>query len=131
VEKLVPNENQDDSKKKMNIQHYSNNAVRTQQIKDTKVEEIRITRPSKDKEIVPIKSYEDETEKVINSKKNKYLDTDWFKGTQDIRYEIDKITGKVDEEGIDQWYEGIDNLREKIDERLKNREKKKKLKNKV
>jgi len=131
VEKFAPYENQDDSNKKMNIQHYSNNAVRTRQTNDTKVEEIRITRPSKDKQIVPIKTDEDETEKVINSKKNKCLDTDWFQGTEDIRYEIDKITGKVDEEGIDQWYEGIDKLREKIDERLKNREKKKKLKNKV
>ncbi|PNX47467.1 MAG: hypothetical protein BV457_05565 [Thermoplasmata archaeon M9B1D] len=131
VEKWETNENHDDSNKKMNIQHYSNNAVRTRQTNDTKVEEIRITRPSKDKQIVPIKTDGDETEKVINSKKNKCLDTDWFQGTENIRYEIDKITGKVDEKGIDQWYEGIDNLREKIDERLKNREKKKKLKNKV
>ena len=131
VEKWETNENHDDSNKKINIQHYSNNAVRTRQTNDTKVEEIRITRPSKDKQIVPIKTDGDETEKVINSKKNKCLDTDWFQGTEDIRYEIDKITGKVDEKGIDQWYEGIDNLREKIDERLKNREKKKKLKNKV
>ena len=131
VEKFAPYENHDDSNKKMNIQHYSNNAVRTRQTNDTKVEEIRITRSSKDKQIVPIKTDGDETEKVINSKKNKCLDTDWFQGTEDIRYEIDKITGKVDEKGIDQWYEGIDNLREKIDERLKNREKKKKLKNKV
>ena len=131
VEKWTTYENHDDCSKKMNIQHYSNNAVRTRQTNDTKVEEIRITRPIKDKHIVPIKTDGDETEKLINSKKNKCLDTDWFQGTEDIRYEIDKITGKVDEEGIDQWYEGIDNLREKIDERLKNREKKKKLKNKV
>jgi len=125
VEKWVTFENNDDSKTNLNIQHYSNNAVRTKQTKDTKVEEIRITRPSKDKEIIPIETHRGETEKVINSEKSKSLNTDWFKGTEDIRYEIDKITGKVDEEGIDRWYEGIDNLREKIDERLKKRKKEK------
>ena len=99
--------------------------MRTKQTEDLKVEEIRITRPSKDKEIVPIKTKEDETEKVINRKKNQQHDYDWFKGTDDIRYEIDKLTGEVDEEGADKWYEGVDNLKEKIDEKMKKKEKKK------
>jgi hypothetical protein len=100
-------------------------AVRTQPAEDAKVEEIRISRPRKEKEIVPVKSEEDETEKVINRKMNQRRDYDWFEGKEDVRYEIDKLTGEVDEEGLDKWYEGVDNLKEKIDEKVKKKDKKK------
>jgi len=124
VEKWVPNEKNDIYKEKVDIQHYSNKPVRTKPTDYSKVEEIRITRPSKDKEIVPIKTKEDETEKLINRKKNQQRDYDWFEGTDDIRYEIDKLTGEVDEKGVDKWYEGTDSLKEKIDERMKKKIKK-------
>jgi hypothetical protein len=130
VEKWVPDEKYNYSKEKVDIQHYSNEPVRTKPTEDSKVEEIRITRSSKDKEVVPIKTKEDETEKVINRKKTQQRDYDWFEGTDDIRYEIDKLTGEVDEDGVDKWYEGIDNLKEKIDERMKKKEKKKNDENK-
>lgn len=99
--------------------------VRIQPQQDAKVEEIRISKPRKEKEVVTVKSEEDETEKVISRKKIQKRDYDWFEGTDDIRYEIDKLTGEVDEEGVDKWYEGVDDLKDKIDEKVKKKDKKK------
>lgn len=115
-----------ESKEKLDDQSSLKDAVRTQPQQDAKVEEIRISRPRKDKEVVPVESEEDETEKVINRKKIQKRDYDWFEGTDDIRYEIDKLTGEIDEEGVDKWYEGADTLKEKIDEKMKKKDKKKK-----
>jgi uncharacterized membrane protein len=98
--------------------------VRTTPDHDPKVEEIRISRLRKEKQIVPVESEEYETEKVVNKKKLQKHDYDWFEGKDNVRYEIDKLTGKVDENGIDKWYEGIDDLREKIDEKVKKKDKK-------
>ena len=99
--------------------------VRIKSDHDPKVEEIRISRPRKEKEIIAVESEEDETEKVIKNKKLQKRDYDWFEGTEDIRYEIDKLTGEVDEEGLDKWYEGVDSLKDKIDEKVKKKDKKK------
>ena len=99
--------------------------VRIQSVQDPKVEEIRISRPRKEKEVIPVETEEDKMENVINRKKNQTHDYDWFEGTDDIRYEIDKLTGEVDEEGADKWFEGVDNLKEKIDEKVKKKDKKK------
>lgn len=86
-----------------------------------KVEEIRISRPRKDKEVVAVKPAEK------NSKKTKPTVADedkWFEGTDNIRYEIDRLTGEIDEEGKDKWFEGIDDIRAKIDEKVKKKDKK-------
>jgi hypothetical protein len=115
----------DESKEKLDDQSSLKDAVRIKPDQDPKVEEIRISRPRKEKEIVHMESKEDETEKIINRKKIQRRDYDWFEGIDDIRYEIDKLTGEVDEEGLDKWYEGIDALREKIDEKVKKKDKKK------
>jgi hypothetical protein len=93
-------------------------AVRAKSNNSPKVEEIRISRERKEKEIVPIKAEEDKTEKVL-SKRARRQNKDWFKGKDDIRYEIDKITGEIDEEGKDKWFEGVDSIREKIDKKVK------------
>jgi len=101
--------------------------VRSQQKSDSKIEEIRITRPKK--EIIPVKPEKNGEEKIISKNKinkNKY---DWFEGTDDVRYEIDKLTGKIDENGKDKWFEGVDKIKEKIDEKVKNKDKKKDEKN--
>jgi hypothetical protein len=90
-----------------------------------KVEEIRISRPRKEKEIVPINAEEEKVEETIPRKVRRRHEYDWFEGTDDIRYEIDKITGKIDEEGADKWFEGIDDIRAKIDEKVKKKDKKK------
>jgi hypothetical protein len=98
--------------------------VRFNQSQDSKVEEIRISRPHKEKEIVDVKTKEDETEDIVNKKRIQRRDYDWFEGTDEIRYEIDKLTGEVDEEGIDKWFEGVDDLKKKIDEKMKKKKQK-------
>lgn len=90
-----------------------------------KIEEIRISRPRKDKKIVSVKIEKEEARKVIPRKTIRKHDYDWFEGTDDIRYEIDRITGEIDEEGLDKWFEGIDDIRAKIDEKIKKKDKKK------
>ncbi len=92
----------------------------------SKVEEIRITRSKKQKEVVPIKTNEDKTNEILSKKKNQMNnnDHDWFEGTDDVRYEIDKLTGELDENGIDKWFEGIDELKDKIDKKVKKDKKK-------
>ena len=93
--------------------------------KGPKIEEIRINRSNKDKKIVSI-SHEIEkkrkTSPRITTRKHDY---DWFEGTHNIRYEIDKITGMIDEERADKWFEGMDDIRTKIDEKVKKRDKEK------
>ena len=116
----------DKGRKKLDEHHSTiGGTVRIQPQQEAKVEEIRISKPRKEKEIVPVKSEKDETEKVISRKKIQKRDYDWFKGTDDFRYEIDKITGKIDEKGIDKWYEGVESIRDKIDEKVKSKDKKK------
>ena len=111
---------------KFETKSYELKPVRSKITKDAKVEEIRISRPRKQKEVIPVDAKKDETEKVISEKRMKRRDYDWFEGTDDVRYEIDKLTGEIDEEGIDKWFEGVDDLRNKIDEKMKKKDKKKK-----
>lgn len=92
---------------------------------EPKVEEIRISRPRKDKKIISVKTEKEEPRKRIPRKTYKKHDYDWFEGTDDIRYEIDRITGEIDEERLDKWFEGIDDIRAKIDEKLKKKDKEK------
>ena len=54
---------------------------------------------------------------------------DWFIGHDELKYEIDKITGEIDEDGIDKWYEGKDNIKEKIKEKVKQKDKNSREKN--
>jgi len=116
----------DKTKKEIIRESTLNDGVRTKPDQDPKVEEIRISRPRKEKEVVPVDAEEDETEKVIKRKQMQKRDYDWFEGTEDTRYEIDKLTGKIDEDGIDKWYEGVDGLKDKIDEKVKKKDKKNK-----
>jgi len=126
MEKYGTDNNQDTSSNKADSilnQSSSMDAVRVKSKPDSKVEEIRISRRRKEKEVVPIESKEDKMEKII-SKRAQRKNQDWFKGTDDVRYEIDKITGEIDEKGKDKWFEGIDDIREKIDEKVKKDKKK-------
>ena len=109
------------------IDHHSSikTPVRITSNQDSKVEEIRISRHRKEKEIVPVDEKTDQTEKIINRKKMKKHDYDWFEGKDNMRYEIDKITGEIDEQGVDKWYEGVDGLKDKINQKVKNKDKKK------
>ena len=106
-------------------QYYSRDIIRSQPGREAKVEEIRIARSAKEKEIIPVESKEIDTEKIINRRISLKDENEWFKGTKDIRYEIDKLTGEVDEKTIDKWFEGFDDIKDKIDERIKKKDKSK------
>lgn len=104
-------------------EYYSKEIVRAKAEQDPKVEEIRISRPYKEKEIVPVKTEEDKTEKIIDQRISQINDQDWFEGTDEMRYEIEKLTGEIDENGIDKWFEGVDELKEKIDKKMRKKTK--------
>jgi len=87
-----------------------------------KVEEIRISRSRKDRETLSVS--DEEKRNTISRRSGKKTSHDWFEGTDNIRYEIDKMTGEIDEEGKDKWFEGTDNIKSKIDEKLKKKGKK-------
>ena len=53
----------------------------------------------------------------------------WFHGTDDIRFKIDRITGPVDEKGKDKWCDGKGDIEERIDKALSKQSKKKQEKN--
>jgi len=108
---------------KISYQQIPEEKDRVKSNNEAKVEEIRISRPKKTRKIVSVSS--EEKRKLISNKKKIKTSNNWFEGTDDIMYEIDKITGKVDEQGRDKWFEGTDNIRAKIDEKLKMKDKKK------
>ncbi len=113
------------TEKKPESYYYEKDTIRIQPNKESKVEEIRITRPLKEKEVIPVVSKEDKAEKVIKKKEiQKQRNYDWFEGTDDVRYEIDKLTGEVDEEGLDKWFEGVDHHKDKIYKKMKKKDKK-------
>ncbi len=112
------------TEKKPESYYYEKDTIRIQPNKESKVEEIRITRPLKEKEVVPVALEEDEIEKVIKKKEIQKRNYDWFEGTDDFRYEIDKLTGEVDEDGLDKWYEGVDYHKDKINKKMKKKDKK-------
>ena len=95
-----------------------------QAIKDEpRVEEIRIHTSGKKKETACLSTEcEEQPRKAISPKSR---DSEWFKGTDDIKYKIDKITGEIDENGADKWFEGVDNIKSKIDEKVSKKIKKK------
>jgi hypothetical protein len=106
-------------------EYYEKETVRTQPRRESKVEEIRISRPHKEKEVVPVVSEEEKTEKIIKNKEIQKPTDDWFAGTDDFRYEIDRLTGELDEEGLDKWFEGVDHHKNKINKKMKKKDNKK------
>ena len=56
-----------------------------------------------------------------NFKENKKIirNDKWFEGIDDIRYKIDKLTGDISSINENKWFEGKENIRNKIDEKLK------------
>jgi hypothetical protein len=106
--------------------YYEKDNIRIQPIKESKVEEIRITRPKKEKEVIPVQTDEDKTEKIIKKKERQKRGYDWFEGTDDVRYEIDKLTGRIDENGPDKWFEGVDHHKDKISKKMKKKDHKEK-----
>ena len=89
--------------------------------KESRVEEIRIQRPEKKKEIKYV--VEEEAEKVIsNHKKDEY---EWFKGKDHMKYKINELTGEMEEQMEDKWFEGVYDIKSQVDKKLKKSSKKK------
>ncbi|MBN2603820.1 MAG: carboxypeptidase regulatory-like domain-containing protein [Candidatus Thermoplasmatota archaeon] len=88
-----------------------------------KIEEIRITRNKDDKNIVSLSQQKEIKENHLSKKQKmrKYQD-EWFEGTNDIRYEIDRITKQIDDKGKDNWFHGTDDIRKKIDMKIRNKD---------
>jgi hypothetical protein len=120
--KLRKTKGKNKAEKKPESYYYEKDTLRVQPERESKIEEIRITRPKKEKEIVPVTVEEDKTEKIIKKKEIQKRDYDWFEGTDDVRYEIDKITGKIDENGPDKWFEGVDHHKDKINKKMKKKD---------
>ena len=119
--KAIPSKPSEQSRKTAN-QHGSEEKDYAESRQGAKVEEIRISRSRKDRETLSVS--DEEKRNTISSRSGKKTSHDWFEGTDDIRYEIDKMTGEIDEEGKDKWFEGTDNIKSKIDEKLKKKGKK-------
>jgi hypothetical protein len=123
VKKFKRDKKTEKTKGKPESYYYEKDTIRIQPKRESKVEEIRITRPKKEKEVVPVTTKEDKTEKIIKKKELQKRNYDWFEGTEDVRYEIDKLTGKIDEEGLDKWFEGVGHHKDKINKKMKKKEK--------
>lgn len=105
-------------------EYYAKEVVRSKQVEDPKVEEIRISRPYKEKEkIIPVKVSDEKIEAKVDRKLRQIDEKNWFEGTDEIKYEVDKLTGEIDEDGIDKWFEGVDELKEKINKKMKKKTK--------
>jgi hypothetical protein len=91
-------------------------------IKDSKIEEIWITKKTENKIIKPIrknniyKKYSNNLNK--NNKKENFIE-----GLDDIRNKIDKLITTNYEEKEKKWFEGKSNIKLKIDEKLKKKNK--------
>jgi len=104
-------------RKKFELEGFSGPPLRVSQDEDGKVEEIRISRSHKDKDVVDVRSKDKDNEET--NKKRKTSESDWFEGTDELKYEIGKLTGEIDEEGMDKWFEGVEGLKKKVDEKIK------------
>ncbi|MCK5261802.1 MAG: hypothetical protein KAJ44_06450 [Thermoplasmatales archaeon] len=94
--------------------------------KGPRVEEIRIQRPEKKKEtkyVVEKEEVEKVVEKVIPyHKKDEY---EWFKGKDHMKYKINELTGEIEEQKEDKWFEGVYDIKSQVDKKLKKSSKKK------
>jgi hypothetical protein len=91
---------------------------------DSRVEEIRIPVQAK-KRGTTILTEEKEAEQIPEDE-NKHPD-EWFKGQDYMRYKIDELTGKIDQNTDGEWFEGEQDTKYKVDEALKKNLKKKKV----
>ncbi len=112
-----------DEEKKERKQSEPKESIRFQR-KQAKIEEIRITKNQPSKEIIPIHRSKD-TSSASSYHKRKKTDT-YYEGNQALAYTIDKITKSADEIKKDKWFEGTDDIQEKIDRALREKQKKEK-----
>jgi hypothetical protein len=91
---------------------------------ESRVEEIRIPVQAKKKETTILT--EEKADERIPEDENKHSD-EWFKGQDYMRYKIDELTGKIDQNTDGKWFEGEQDTKYKVDEALKKNLKKKKI----
>jgi hypothetical protein len=91
---------------------------------ESRVEEIRIPVQSKKKETTILA--EEKAEEQVTEDEEKHPD-EWFKGQDYMRYKIDELTGKIDQNTDGKWFEGEQVTKDKVDEALKKNLKKKKI----
>jgi hypothetical protein len=90
--------------------------------KGAKIEEIRIQGHEQKKETQIISA----EKKSTKTTSDKPLDAEeWFNGTEYTRYKIDELTGKIDSQTTGKWFEGVDTIKSKVDDKLKKNYKKK------
>ncbi|MFH1100422.1 MAG: hypothetical protein V1726_00090 [Methanobacteriota archaeon] len=87
---------------------------------EPKVEEIRIHGSGKAKETTILSTKKEEP--VPSRRKGS---TDWFEGTDEVRYKIDRLTRDAKKKEKDKWFEGTSDIQEKIDEAICKKHKKK------
>jgi len=87
----------------------------------SKVEEIRIPLQQKQKDITVVSP--DKQSAPAEPKKD---EDEYFKGQEYMRYKLDEITGKIDQQTDGKWFEGERDSKYKVDETLKKGWKKKK-----
>jgi hypothetical protein len=90
---------------------------------DSRVEEIRIPVQEKKKETTILTDEKEPPRQPVNQKKEH---DEWFKGQDYMRYKLDEMTGKIDQNTDGKWFEGERDIRYKVDEALKKNVKKKK-----
>jgi len=90
---------------------------------DSRVEEIRIPVQAKKKETTFLSDEKGDTQPSENEK---LREDEWFKGQDYLRYKLDELTGKIDQQTDGKWFEGQHDTKHKVDETLKKNVKKKK-----
>jgi len=90
---------------------------------ESRVEEIRIPVQSKKKETTYLS---EEKEAPQRSKNEPVHDDEWFKGQDYMRFKLDELTGKIDQQTDGKWFEGQYDTKYKVDAALKKNVKKKK-----
>ena len=105
------------------IQNNNKNQNHDNKIKEAKVEEIRINRNEPTQKIVSLKNKKERNDSNLKENKKIIRNDLWFEGIDDIRYKIDKLTGDIASINENKWFEGKENIRNKIDEKLKKNKK--------
>lgn len=90
--------------------------------KGPRVEEIRIQRPEKKKETKYVVEKEEAKKAIPYYKKDEY---EWFKGKDHMKYKINELTGEIEEQKEDKWFEGVYDIKSQVDKKLKKSSKKK------
>ncbi|MCX6665875.1 MAG: hypothetical protein NT038_07465 [Euryarchaeota archaeon] len=111
------------SHEKERTEQKAKDTITVVQTDDPRIEEIRLHRTTKQKETTIISDEAKPTEETQQALKTK--PDQWFEGTDELRYKVDKLTGKIDEQGADKWFEGKKKVQEKIDEAISKKNKKK------